>query len=172
MMARITPFKSIKAFTMIELIIVIVILAIIGISASKLLVSAYQSGYTARDQSDVDWQFRVALERMARDMQGIRSATSSDLTISPTTEIEFTDIRGDTITYKITGSSLTRKENAGSDVEIADNVSNLSFSYHDAAGASTATVTSVRYITVSFDVSRGEIDRSYQTTVFPRNVVY
>lgn len=164
--------QSAKAFTMIELIVTIVIVAIIGISASKLLVSAYQTGYTARDLTDVDWQFRVALERMAREMQSIRSATSADLTISPTTEITFKTVSGNTIQYALSGNLLTRTENAGSAIALADNVSNLSFSYHNATGASTATVANVRYITISFDISRGDIDSSYKTTVFPRNIIY
>lgn len=164
--------NQMRGFTMIELIVVIVIIAIIGTTASKLLVQAYRSGYTARDLSDVDWQFRIALERMARDIQLVRSATASDLVISPTTEIEFTDIHDDTVTYELSGSTLTRQENAGSAIGIADNVSNLAFSYFDENGASTATVTDVRYITVSFDVTRGEISDTYQTTVFPRNIIY
>lgn len=160
-----------RGFTLIEFVVVIVILGLIASVGSQMLVQGFKSQNSSRDITVSDWQARIILERISRELQWIRSNRAADLTISPTTSITFIDADGDTVIYALSGTSLTRQENGGTAQVLADNVSALTFSYQDSSVATTATVTSVRYITVDFTITQGDVLRSYKTTVFPRNFI-
>ncbi|MBI4357078.1 MAG: prepilin-type N-terminal cleavage/methylation domain-containing protein [Gammaproteobacteria bacterium] len=160
-----------SAFTLIEFIIVIVILSLISIVGSQLLVQGFRANFTSREITTSDWQARVALERLSRELEGIRSNRSIDLVISPTSQITFTDLNGNVVIYTLSGTQLTRQENAGTAQVLSDSVSSLTFSYHDQNVASTASVTSVRTITVDFTITQGDVVKNYTMTVYPRNFI-
>jgi hypothetical protein len=52
---------------------------------------------------------------------------------------------------------------------LADNITVLTFTYWDNAGATTAVVTDVYYITVAINVVEGSYSSSFRTSVRPRN---
>lgn len=155
--------------TLIELVIVITIFAILGAIFSQFLVEAYRGAASSNDLATVDWQARITLERLKRDLREARSATSADLTMSPSSQITFTDVSGNAITYARSGNTLTRQVGAGSAQALAENVTGLTFSYRDLNSAVTATVGDVRLITADITMTLRDVTRTYRFTVYPRN---
>lgn len=160
-----------RGFTMVELVLVIVIVAIIASLGAQMMGSGFQSYFSGRDISRGDWQARVALERMTRELRAVRSATAADLIISPASEITFVNSDGATVRFYVVGTQLMRSNGGVAGAQpLADGISALSFSYLQADGTTpAASATLVRYITVSFTVTRGPATTTLRTTVNPRN---
>lgn len=155
--------------TLIELVLVITIFGIVGTIASQFLVQGYRAAVGSQDLATVDGQVRVAIERIKRDMREARSATALDLILIPSTQITFTDIGGNIITFARSGNTLTRQVGISSAQTLAQNVTGLSLSYRDLNGTVTGTVTSVRLITVDLTMALNDVTRTYRFTVYPRN---
>ena len=81
-------------FSLLEMIMVVIILAIIAALGSNMLSGGLNAYFTGRDLADADWQGRLALERIASDLRSIRSATAADLSISPASQIAFVNKAG------------------------------------------------------------------------------
>src|SRR5690348_6666928 len=93
-------------FTLIELIIVIVLLAVIAKISSQMLTEGFNSYLTMEKVTDANWQGQLALGRMVRDLRAVRSA--NDISVNTSSEITFVDSTGTTIDYKLSGTSLMR----------------------------------------------------------------
>jgi len=120
-----------------------------------------------------DWQGRLALERMTRELRTVRTPTPADLNIGAAGQITFTDFAGNTIVYRQTGNTIERSQNAGAFQPLADNVSTtspLSFSYLRSDGVtpeSGGVSANVYYLTVSFTVSSANASATYRGAVKP-----
>lgn len=165
-------------FTLVELIVVLILAGIIFGFGSVLIGKVFSSYAVKQDVSDADWQAKVALERMARELRMTRSATATDLDIASALQIRFIDIEGNGVCfYRDAATSRLMRSADGpttacgttSPQVLADNISALGFSYWNNTGATTATVTSVYYITVSVSVVEGIYNASFRTNVRPRN---
>jgi hypothetical protein len=121
----------------------------------------------------------VALERIARELRQIRSATATDLGISATSTdpIYFNDADGNPVCFVLSTGSLRRGEDPPGAANcttrlqpLADNVTSLNFNYYDNTGTAivTAIPTSVYYVAVTASVSEGGISESYRVSVQPR----
>jgi len=164
--------KKLRGFTMIELVMVIVILSVIAAIGSGIIHQGFRSYMTQKDLAHLDSQGRLALERMARELRLVRTATALDLTISPTTEITFTDTAGDTIRFyrDIPSNTLMRTENANPTQPLSNNITSMDFTYYDTNGVATAIVTQMRYISVQITATQGNFTRTLRTTVSPRSI--
>ena len=60
-------------FTLIEMVITITILGLASVLGAKILFQATQAYNDNQSSLAADWQFRLALERMQRDMRNIVS---------------------------------------------------------------------------------------------------
>ncbi len=156
--------KHSNGFTLVELVVVIIISGILAAVGVQMLGKTLSSFIFSRDVTKGDWQARVALERLTRDLRMARSATS--LTITPATAITFSDTDGNNVNYFLSGSSLMRNTQV-----LADNISNLQFTYLRSNGNTVESTTPalVYYITVSFNVSRSTATTSMRATVHPRS---
>lgn len=173
---------SSAGFTMVEMIIVIVVVGVIFAIGALVLGRAFESYDLTRKTTDVDWQGRVAMERMVRELRQIRSATATDLAISATSTdpIYFNDADGNPVCFVLSAGSLRRGEDGPPGLggcttnlqPLADNVTSLNFNYYDNVGA--ATTTAVYYITVRLAVSEnsvgGSINETYRVTLQPRRL--
>lgn len=168
-----------RGFTLVEMIIVIVIVGAIFAVGSLVLGRTFESYALTRQTADVDWQGRVAMERMVRELREIRSATSADLSISATSTnpIYFYSVDGSPICFVLSSGSLRRGVDAPgaggcatSLQPLADNVTanGLNFYYYRNDGVATSTPSEVFFITVTLAVTEGGIGETYRATVQPR----
>lgn len=148
-------------FTLVELVLAILILAIIFAILAPVLKTGFNSYFLRLDTVQADWQGRVALARATRELRDIRSP--ADLTIAPSTQITFVDTSGNTIQYSLSGDKLMRNT-----AELASGVSALSFSYLTSSHTATVTASDVHYIVVQFTEQQGQATATYRTTVNPR----
>ena len=160
---------GLRGFTLIEMIMGIVIVAVLATIGATMLGTGFDSFFLSRETTQNDWQGRLALERITRDLRGVR--TPADITtMVPATQLVFTDSDNDQITYTLSGTTITRKQNAGAAQVLADNVSALSFSYlQDDGSTPAAAAANVYYITVDLTVSSANASTRYRSTVKPTN---
>jgi prepilin-type N-terminal cleavage/methylation domain-containing protein len=140
-----------QGFTLIELVMVIVLLGILAVGGASLMSMGFSSFFKGRNIMEADWQGRVALERMGRDLRAIRSA--SDITLPTQTgqnsanTIIFTNLDGNQITYD--GSS---GNNILLNTQILADSTSLNLTYYDAAGSQIVPSVSVPYTNVKYIV--------------------
>jgi len=176
------PTSRHAGFTLVEFIVVIVLAGIIFSFGSVLIGNVFSSSVVKRDISDADWQAKVALERMTRELRMVRSATAVDLAFPSANEIRFVDTDGNNVCFYLNAGQLARAENPPAQAcgtvnrqVLADNITSLGFSYWDNSGAEIsppappASVSAVYYITVSLTVTEGVYNNSFRTNVRPRN---
>lgn len=157
-----------------EMVIVIVVVGVIFAIGALVLGRAFESYVLAQQTTDVDWQGRVALERMVRELREIRSATAADLALAAN-EIRFNDLSGAPVCFRLSGGTLQRSADgpAGacgttSPQPLADNVAALNFDYYQHDGNVAVLPTQVFYITVRAQVTDGSISESYRVSLQPR----
>jgi prepilin-type N-terminal cleavage/methylation domain-containing protein len=171
-----------RGFTLIEMVAVIIIAGIIFSFGSALLGNVFSGYALKRDATDADWQAKVALERMARELRAVRSATTADLAFPSNSEIRFVDTDGNNVCFYLNAGQLRRAENTPAQAcgttgmqVLADNIASLNFRYWDNAGtevlppATPVSVTTVYYITMSLTVTEGSYSAPFRTNVRPRN---
>lgn len=165
-----------RGFTLIEMIAVIVLLGIIFGFGGVFLGNVFSGYALKRDATDAEWQAKVALERMARELRAVRMATAADLDIASAAQVRFTDTDGNGVCFYRSGNRVMRSANGPASAcgttsaqPLADNVTALTFTYWDNTGAATATVANVYYITVDLTVAEGGYSGQFRTNVRPRN---
>jgi len=167
-------------FTLIEMVVTLLVAAILFGLGATVISGGFRTYFLGREIMQNDWQGRLALERMTRELRTVRTATNppippGDLNINTGGQITFVDFAGNTIVYRQTGNTIERSQNAGAFQPLADNVSAtspLSFSYLRNDGVTAEPVvggfsTNVYYITVSFTVSSTNASAIYRGTVKP-----
>jgi prepilin-type N-terminal cleavage/methylation domain-containing protein len=155
-------------FTLIELIIVIMILGIIAGIGSKILSQAFLGYFDNKYLVESDWQARLALERMQRDIRAIRS--TADISTATATQLAFIDTNSDTITYSLSSAKLYRQTNSNTAQVLADGIQSITFSYFDKNGTTTAVAANIRYITISLNVTLNNTNYIINTSVYGRNL--
>ncbi len=167
-------------FTLIEMVVTLLVAAVLFGLGATVISGGFRTYFLGREIMQNDWQGRLALERMTRELRTVRTATNppippGDLNINTGGQITFVDFAGNTIVYRQTGNTIERSQNAGAFQPLADNVSAtspLSFSYLRNDGVTAEPVvggfsTNVYYITVSFTVSSTNASAIYRGTVKP-----
>ena len=157
-------------FTLVELVASIVLFGVVAAMTARVLGQGFQSFIMGRNIAETDWQARVALERMTRELRAIRAP--ADIIMTSGSDLTFTDIDGNAIRYCMgtvgtcpgAVGDLTRNMQA-----LATGVSGLAFSYLTSTGAATATPAQVYYVMVALTATQGSMSKSYQAVVSPRN---
>jgi len=155
--------KKQQGFTLLELVLVILLTSIIAGVASKIIAQGLTIYLTARYTTDADWQGRLALERMARD---IRAVSSGGISTAAASQLTFTDTNGNSVSYSLSSTSLMRNSQI-----LANGVSTLTFGYFDKNGATTATSSLIRYIKITLTIVQDNTNFSLSTSVYPRNLL-
>ncbi len=155
-----------KGFSLVELVLVIAIVGVVFAIGGSLLTEGFRASYTGIETLRADWQSRVALERMTRELRLIRNPRS--LNISVPNQITFIDTSGEMITYRLNGNTLMRNNQS-----LADGISTLDFTYYN---KNRNTITNlaqfalVRFIRIHLVVTEGNMNYSFYTAVNPRNL--
>lgn len=161
-----------NGFTLIEMVMVIIIMAVLSGLGANLLASGFRAYFMGQDLSEGNWHGRIALERITRELREARAP--ADLTIAPATEIAF--VRSDNVAVRYcragvgtcpAGPANTLMRNTD---PLADNISGLNFTYLQGDGATVAAVPAeVRYVTVAATVSLGGTSFVLRDTIRPRS---
>lgn len=156
--------KRQHGFSMIELIIVIAILATLAVITLPMLQAGFNGYVTQRNLSDANWQGRLALSRMVRDIQSLPS--TSNISTASSSQFTFTDIDNASVSYTLSGSNLQRNA-----ITLANGVNSITFGYYDSAGATTATIANIRYISIALNITQNNVNITLQTVIDLRNVI-
>jgi prepilin-type N-terminal cleavage/methylation domain-containing protein len=157
--------KNFAGFTLIEIVVTMMVLSIITVICSRILGAGLTSYVAAQNISDADWQMRVALESMTREIRNIRS--DSDITAATATTLSFTDNFNTAISYSYSGNTILQNSQI-----LAEGVTAFAFTYYNNALTATTTATAVSL--VQLNVTFAENNTSNFTTQviwFPRNTV-
>jgi prepilin-type N-terminal cleavage/methylation domain-containing protein len=157
-------------FTLVEMLMVILLLGIVAAVAAPAMQGGFRAYFTGQDISEADWQARVALERMTRELRLVRAP--ADLTLTSASDLTFVDVDGSTIRYCL-GAVGTCPGAAGELMRnaqpLATGVSGLTFSFLGRAGGATGTPALAYYISASFSATRNTVTKAHQVTIAPRN---
>jgi prepilin-type N-terminal cleavage/methylation domain-containing protein len=166
-----------RGFTLIEVIIVIVIISIISSIAAMIILLGAQS-YTKEDsRSNVHYQAKLAVERMAREIRLIRSQTAGDIPTMAATDLIFCDVTGKAVEFQLAGAVLNRRESAtcsplawgGWNALSSSGVNALTFTYLDSAGAGGATAATLWFVVIDVTDQQGTETLQIRTRVHPMN---
>ena len=180
---RIPSFTGRTAFgfSLIEFVVVIILVGILFSMGSVMLGKVFSSYSAKQEIAEADWQAKVALERAARELRAVRTATAADLDIASTAQVRFIDTDGNGVCFyrDVANKRITRSVQApnialpgdpcGGGQTLADNITALTFTYWASNGASTAVTASVYYITMDMTVADGVYNSQFRTNVRPRN---
>lgn len=152
-----------KGFTLIEIIVTIVIVGIIGGIAALIITQGVRAYSDQAVRSDVHYQARLAMERMAREIRTVRSR--ADVTAMLTNDLQFVDISGNTVRFNLAGTDIQR-----SGAVLASNISALAFTYYENDGTTAAATSATLWqIVISVTATRGAESVQMRTRVHPRN---
>ena len=161
------PNGTAKGVTLVELVVVMVIVGVLAAAVLPILTGGFRNYFAGRDIMSTDTQVRPAIERIARELRQIRSATATDLNIGTASQITFNDFNSATVVYSFSAASGTINRNGQ---PLTDRVGSLSFLYWQSnALTQTAVPANVFYITVQAMATAASVSAVYRTTVKPVN---
>lgn len=153
-----------RGFTLVELIVVIVILGTLAVITGPMLQAGFSSYFTQRNLSDADWQGRLALERIARDIRALSS--TNNITTTTSTQFTFVNNANTNVSYTLSGTNLQRNA-----LTLANGINTVTFEYYDSTGAITAVIANIRYITTTLSVTMNNTNLILTTAIDLRNIV-
>ena len=161
-----------KGFTLLEIILVIVIFGIISVAASELLSSQLNNYFTNQAIRSASLQGRYAIDSMVLHIREIKS--TANLTTASAQQLSFTDLDGNTISYRQSGTNLLYSYNGTETTLLSGLVSStgLQFSYLGSNGfklSGTPAVTQIKYINININILSNNVNYSLRTTVFLRS---
>ena len=162
--------KNTRGFTLIEIVITIVLVSILSGIASLIILQGMTAYTGEQSRSDVHYQARIAMERMAREIRLIRSQ-GADITSLLPADLRFTDINGSTVGFNWVAASktLNRWNGAGNDV-LATGVTAFTFTYYLQDGVTTpATAANLGCVEIVMTAQQGAETFELRSRVFPRN---
>lgn len=153
-------------FSLVEVIVVMVVLGIVASMGAMVLRDGILGYLRGREITSADWQGRLALERITRELRDVASPNYSNIaaTSCGTSTFAFSDINATPISYTQSTTTLLRNGQP-----LADNVTGLGFYCLQSNVQPTTVPANVYYITVSMIVSTANTSATYRSTVMPRN---
>jgi len=156
-------------FTLVELVVVIVVLGIIASMGAVVLRDGMLGYLRGREITSADWQGRLALERITRELRDVAPSSGGTVNIANTScnssTFAFSDIEAAPISYTQSTTTLLRNGQP-----LADNVTGLRFYCLQSDGQTYSTIPSaVYYVTISMVVSTPNSSSAYRSTVRPRS---
>ncbi|MFH1414389.1 MAG: prepilin-type N-terminal cleavage/methylation domain-containing protein [Candidatus Omnitrophota bacterium] len=163
--------KQRKAFSLIEMIMVMVILGIIAGIGAPLIAETGRGWLLHVQRKEMSESARIAIDRMTREIRRIKDTTS--VITASNTAFQFVNIDDENITFDSSGTTLRRTID-GTTNELADNLDSISFTYYDTSGSTITTPdvspqeTDIRRIEISLTFSLGGTQLTVVSQVWPR----
>jgi prepilin-type N-terminal cleavage/methylation domain-containing protein len=134
------------AFTLVELVVVIIIAGIILSFSATLLMQGFRSYFIGRDIETARQKGAFAIGYVVNDIHSIASPRLVNATTSSSTNLTFTNVGGDIVSYSFNSESgqVIRALNYVDSI-LSDQVSSLNFYYYDRNGTSTTPDTGTVY---------------------------
>ena len=151
-------------FTLVEIVIVIVIIGIMSTLAAMIILQGATSFSTEYSTSNAQYQSRLAMERMAREIRLIRSQTAADIPTMGANTIMYTNIQGTLMGFQLSAGSIQRSQDNGTTWQtLATGVTALTFTYLQQDGVTVATTaTALWYVVI--DITRPAGNRDVKHT--------
>jgi prepilin-type N-terminal cleavage/methylation domain-containing protein len=158
-----------RGFTLVEIVITIVLVSILAGIATMIIMQGVSIYSDEQNRSEVHYQARIALERMAREIRMIRS--TADITTFTATNLRFTDVSGTTLGFEWINLTRTlNRWNGASDDVLASGINPLVFSYFENDGVTPAVlVDDVWFVDIAMTSVQGLESLPMRTRVHPRN---
>lgn len=164
-----SPKGTHDAFTLIELIMVIVIVGVLTAASSMYIKETMDLWRFLSFRNEVVSQVRLALIRMQREIRLVKD----DLSVLTATasRFRFIDLHDNTIDYQLSGSNLMRN----SDI-LAANVTSLTFTYYNNTNTLISTplvspnLTDIYRIGITLVIWSGNQTKTLFSQVYPRNL--
>jgi prepilin-type N-terminal cleavage/methylation domain-containing protein len=155
-----------QGFTLVEIVITIVLVTILSGIAAMIILQGVTAYTDEQSRSDVHYQARIAMERMAREIRVIRSAP--DITTFTATNLHFTDVSGATLGFELLGTTLYRW-NGASNEALATGINPFTFSYYQNDNTVAVLVSDVWFVDITMTSQQGTEILPMRTRVHPRN---
>jgi len=157
-----------NGFTLVEIVITIVLIGILSGIAAMIILQGVMAYSDEQSRSDVHYQARVAMERMAREIRLIRSQ-GADITTMANNNLRYIDVNGVTIGFSWANPTLSRWDGATNDV-LASGVTAFTFSYYQQDGITVATPANVWFVDIAMTATAQSGETlDMRTRVHPRN---
>lgn len=157
-----------NGFTLIEIVVVIVLTGIIAGMVAALIMQAAGTYSDEQLRSGVQYQTRLAVERISREARQIRACADITAPANPSAALQFTDIAGGAVNFTVAGGNLTR----GADVLATGVTSAQPFRFLDRSGNPTTSCVEpndIWYVEIDASSALGAETARVRTRVHPRS---
>jgi prepilin-type N-terminal cleavage/methylation domain-containing protein len=169
-----------KGMTLIELVITIVIMGVVAGVVIPIFMITIEAYELKIQREDIREQSAFVMAKMPREIRRIRSM--KDVLTASSSVLEFVNIDGDTLRYRLVGDELMRQLNGGTEQVFADKVSALSFDYFYFSDGDvqtsiaspmtgSGTATDIQMIEVGIEFTNGNHTLDVMTQVRPFNFI-
>ena len=161
--------KRQRGFTLIELIVTMTVISILATALAPMLLSGVELANVAYDTKGISSQGRVTLELMAQDIRNTKSGVSGANITTGANSLTVNTLTGKAISFNKNGTDLIRAVN-GTNSTLANNITNLNFTYYTIGGTTTTAASLVRFVKLSFTMHQGVVSQTFTLIVALRNI--
>jgi prepilin-type N-terminal cleavage/methylation domain-containing protein len=158
-------YKLSSGFTLIEMVITIVLIAIISSIAAMIILQGVKTYSLEDSRSNAHYQARLAMERMAREIRQIRSESTTDIQTMTAADLKFTNVAGATVEFTWATPNLNLSAN-----RLASGITAFTFKYYLVDGTTqTADRTQVWFVEINMTAQQGTETLQMNSRVHPMN---
>jgi len=154
-----------QGFSLVEMGIAATLMAIVIAVISPVLEAGVNHYLMARQLTTTTVKSNNAMTRMTKELVNALSVQTASAQL-----LTFTDVDNTSISYRLNGTNLERREGAGSYVPLVNDVGLLSFTYYDNNLNATANAGSVRLITITLTINNDIEPFRLMESIYPRNL--
>ena len=143
--------KTTRAFTLIELVIVIVLIGILSATGSLLLRQTFKGYFTGENITDLANKTNIATSNLMRELK-----SAETISVIGANTLTFVNQLGQTVVIDLSGTTLRRSVNGAGAQTLCTQVISVAFAYVDQAFATTAVANNVRFLTMQLVASTND----------------